>query len=418
MKAFSLFFLIVCFSAVSSQVMWQVKSDGSSKWFIQEADEFNANELNTNIWKYGYPWGNYVYELDLLYKSENILFTNGTASLIAKKHTVTEPVVNEYIDTESLKKNNKLPNTNGQYTYDYSSGAISSIHKFKYGYFEMRFKANEEQGVWPAFWLYGGDPNDEIDFYEGKGERNNQIHIDVHCPNGCDNYKGGFLNLQKNWGAWLKTNESLGNDWNIISGEWDQEFVKFFLNGEPIGYFKGSFKTAQHLLINSAVAKNGGAFNPGPNESTQWPNAFAIDYVRVWGKEDTAGLYKDNYKVFEHSATTIDNGKLYSTSVKKKVNFVYNKTLTTEQGTITILPILYNKYSVSVAGKKLGKIQIDVTDRLNQKVAGFAIENTEYYILDLSHLPTGPYTVTVKVLNQTLTHHIPIINPAKVGIQK
>ena len=61
---------------------------------------------------------------------------------------------------------------------------------------------------------------------------------------------------------------------------------------------------------------------------------------------------------------------------------------------------------------------MDVFDRFDIKVAGFGLENTEYYIMDLSALPTGPYTVKINVLNQQLIHNVPVINPAKIGEQK
>jgi beta-glucanase (GH16 family) len=417
----NIFIIIILFFSIflHSQVMWQVKSNFSKKWFLQENDEFNEDGLNTILWKTGYPWGNYVYNLDLLYKSENVVFENGTLSLITKKTEKPEVIIGEYIDTEFLKKKNKFPNEKGEFFYNYSGGAISSIKQYKYGYFEIRFKANEEKGIWPAFWLYGGGPNEEIDFYEGKGERENQIHVDVHCPKGCEDYKGGFLNLKKNWGAWIKTKESLANDWNIISGEWQPNYVKFFLNGQPIGYFEGEFKTAQNLIINSAVAKNKEAFNPGPDEKTKFPNSFLVDYVRIWSQEDTIYDIKDKYKLFENTSKTINNNDLYNTQPKSKVNFIYDKKeLSKEEGCITLLPVFYNKYSLSIAGKNLGKIQVDVIDRFNAKAAGFSIENSEYYIMDLSALPTGPYTIKINVLNQIITHNVPVINPEKIGEQK
>lgn len=419
MKNSILIFLLLFSIHVQSQVMWQVKTDASKKWFLQECDEFNADGLNTDRWRFGYPWGNYVYNLDLLYKNENVVLENGMASLITKNTEKPEPIIGENLDAEFLKKKNRFPNEKGEFTYNYSGGAISSLKQYKYGYFEIRFKANAEKGIWPAFWLYGGSPNEEIDFYEGKGERENQIHVDVHCPKGCEDYKGGFLNLKKNWGAWLKTNESLANDWNIISGEWQPNYVKFFLNGQPIGYFEGEFKTAQNLIINSAVAKNKEAFNPGPDETTKFPNSFLVDYVRIWSQEDTIYDIKDNYKLFEATPVTINGNDLYNTQLKRKVNFVYDKKeLNQEQGFITLLPVFYNKYSLSIAGKNLGKIQVDVIDRFDTKVAGFALENTEYYIMDLSALPTGPYNVKINVLNQQLIHNVPVINPAKIGEQK
>jgi beta-glucanase (GH16 family) len=411
-------FVVSMCGDVCSQAMWQVKSTTSKKWYLQMSEEFNEDVLNMELWKSGYPWGNYVYSLDLLYKSENIEFKNGAIVLVTNNTHAPQPIVGENLDIEFLKKKNKFPNDKGEYTYNYSGGAISSKRQFKYGYFEMRFKASAEKGIWPAFWLYGGDPNNEIDFYEGKGERNDQIHVDVHCPKGCEDYRGGFLNLKKNWGAWIKATESLSDGWNIISGEWQPNYIKFFLNGQPIAYFEGEFNTSQNLIISNAVAKENEAFNPGPDETTKFPNGILVDYVRVWSQEDTIYNIKDKYKMFEYTSSTILNNDLYQTRQKKKVNFVYDKVLKEEEGYITLLPVFYNKYSLSIAGKKLGKIQVDVMDRFGKKVVEFPLENTEYFVMDLSALPTGPYDVKITVLNQTLTHNVPVLNPAKMGEQK
>lgn len=419
MKNIAFIFILFYSIVIQSQVMWQVKTTTSKKWYLQTSDEFSEDGLNTEKWKSGLPWGNYFYVYDLLFKSDNLEFHDGIASFLANKPTNPEPIVGENLDVEFLKKKNRFPNEKGEYFYNYSAGCITSLKKFKYGYFEMRFKANAEKGTWPAFWLYGGNPNEEIDFYEGKGERDNQVHIDVHCPKGCEDYKGGFLNLKKNWGAWIKLNESLADGWNIISGEWQPNYVKFFINGQPIGYLEVDLKTAQNLIINNGVSKDHEPFNPGPDEKTKFPNSLLVDYVRVWSQEDTIYNLKDNYKLFQYTPNTIVNNDLYQTNSKKNVGFVYNKKeLKDEQGCITLLPVFYNKYSLSMAGKKLGKIQVDVIDRFNAKVAGFSIENTEYYIMDLSALPTGPYDVKITVLNQILTHNVPIINPEKIGEQK
>jgi hypothetical protein len=340
---------------------------------------------------------------------------NGIASFIAKKENISAHVNEWEIKPKYLEKSGKKV-VDGMYDVNYTAGMLSSKRKFKYGYFELRFKANEEKGIWPAFWLFGGEPNEEIDFFELKGERENQIHLDVHCPKGCEDFRGGFLNLKKNWGAWLKTNESLASGWNVISGEWQPNYVKFYLNGQPIGYFEGDFKTYQYLFINTSVAKDNEAFNPGPDEKTKWPNSFDVDYVRVWSKEDTLYNMKDKYQMFEATPQTVSNNDLFSTELKRKVNYVYNKSqLNSEVGTITLLPVFYNKYSLSLLGKNFGKIQVEVFDRFDKKVAGTEIENLEYYLLDLSALETGPYIIKIMVLGQILTHNIPVLNAEKFG---
>lgn len=401
----------------NAQVMWQVKSDTAQKWFYQDGDEFNGYYIDEEKWRFGFPWGNVVMNQDLYYSRENVTVKDGVASFVAKKEKGTYPVYEWEIKPAYLKKTGKKV-VDGKYEVDYTAGLISSRKKYKHGYFELRFKANEEKGIWPAFWLFGGEPNEEIDFFELKGERENQIHLDVHCPNGCENYRGGFLNLKKNWGAWLKTKESLNDGWNIVSGEWDSKGVKFFLNSQPIGYFEGNFKIAQTLIINTSVARDGEPFNPGPDEKTKWPNTFDVDYVRIWSKEDTIYDLKDKYKMFEYSPYTTDSISLYQTQLKRKVNYVYDKKeLSNELGTITLLPVFYNKYSLSIAGKDLGKIKVDIIDRFDTKVAGFSFENIEHYVMDLSALPTGPYKVKIYASNKILTHDIPVLNPAQIGIE-
>ena len=401
---------IICQDNFKAQIMWQLAPDTYTKWFLQMSDEFDGSRFDSTKWRSGYPWGRNVMNLDLLYLPQNILVDNGALSLITKKEKVSSSVNVWDIDEAYLTKYNKKLKSNNEYDFEYTGGALSSINKFKYGYFEIRFKANKERGIWPAFWLFGGEPNEEIDFYEGKGERGNQVHIDMHCPEGCDNYRGGFLNLKKNWGAWIKLNDELSEGWNIISGEWQPGYVKFFLNGTPIGYFSGNLKTSQYLIINSAVAKNGEAFKPGPDDKTVFPNAFMLDYVRVWNNIDSSILVNNTMFNFDLTANTIANNQLYSTQPKSKANFIYNKkVLDTELGFITLLPVGLNKYSLSIVGKKIGNVKIEITDLLNNNIISkFSLDDVTYYTMDLNHLPKSKYTVVIKVLGQILTCPISI----------
>lgn len=406
--------LFVCKNDVA-QVMWQIKDSDSKKWYLQFTDEFEAEDLDESKWRNGLPWGNAKLQDDKYFIKENIEIGNHVLKLHSKKEKYIGYLNPWEIDTAYFKKVGKIPSS--QYEFNYTGGQISTLKKFKHGYFEIRFKTQKAYGMWPSFWLFGGEPNEEIDFFELKGERDNQIHVDMHCPSGCDNFRGGFLNLKKNWGGWITAEGNLSDGWNIVSGEWQKDYVKIFLNGTPIAYFKHEFKTSQYLILGNAPAKvRGGAFSPGPNSTTPWPNHLEIDYARVWSAEDTINGLSDNYKLFQHSPKTIADADLYNTELKKKLNLVYNKKeLSSERGTITLLPVFYNKYSLSIAGKNLGKIQVDVIDLKDQKVAGFGMENAEYYIMDLSALPTGPYKIKINVLNQILVHEVPIMNPAKIG---
>lgn len=399
--------------------MWQVKSTTSNKWFLQFSDEFDGANLDEGKWRSGLPWGSSQITTDNYFAKENIEVADHTLKLSSKKGKYIGRLNPWEVDSAFFKKTNRPVCTECE--FDYSSAAISTLQKFKNGYFEIRFKTQANQdGICSSFWLYGGKPNEEIDFFELKGERDNQLHIDMHCPKGCDDFKGGFLNLKKNWGGWVTADKNLSEGWNIVSGEWQQDFVKLFLNGEPIAFFKGEFKTAQNIIIGTGPSKTGGPFSPGPTEQTRWPNYYEIDYVRVWSQKDTIYNLQNNYKVFEHTPASINNSDLHTSKLKKKLNFVYDKkALMEEEGTITLLPISYNKYSLSIAGNKhLSDMTVDVYDTHNNKVADYKLTNAEYYILDLSHLPAGLYTINITVARQTLSHKVPVMDLKNTEIQR
>lgn len=413
MKAIVLSFLMILFLNSQAQVMWQIKTDTVVKWYYQDGDEFNSDQLDENKWIYGMPWGKFVMTQDLYFADENVKLKDGVISFVANKEKKKFPIRAEEIDKNYLNKNHKTVE-NGEYEVDYTCGMITSKRKYKYGYFEIRFKSTDSKGIWPAFWLYGGEPNEEIDFFELKGERENQIHVDVHCPDGCENYRGGFLNLKKNWGGWIDAKQNLSTDWNIFSGEWQEHEVKWFLNGTPVAYFKGDFKTSQNLFLNTSVAKTGGGFSPGPDQTTPWPNAFIVDYFRVWSSQDTVHQNINPYREFSESSLTIQNNNLYDTELKKKYKYVYNnKKLSGEFGTVTLLPAGYLKYNLSFVGKEFDHVSVKVIDSQNNIRLDKVLENPEFYHLDLSELDKGAYTLEINIKGKILKQELQLFIPTR-----
>jgi len=155
--------LILAFN-LNAQVMWQVRTNSSQKWYYQDGDEFNNPIIDENKWVFGMPWGNIAMSQDLAFSRNNVIVENGKASFIAKKENVTAHINEWEIKPKYLEKSGKKV-VDGMYDVNYTAGMLSSKRKYKYGYFELRFKANEEKGIWPAFWLFGGEPNEEIDFF-------------------------------------------------------------------------------------------------------------------------------------------------------------------------------------------------------------------------------------------------------------
>lgn len=395
-----------------AQVMWQVKNGNSQVWYLAQTDEFNDHKVNPDIWKSMSSPRPYRIDLGLYYKADNIQYNKGFISLLSRKENTTAKVEPNLEEKAHLEKNKKALTTTGEYQFDYSGALLTSQVLYQPGYFEMRFKATDQKGVWPSLTLTGG--NESIALFSANGEAPDEAYMGVPCTNGCT--PASAMYSKKSFGGLTKLNESFSKDWNIISAEWGTDYIRYFINGTPVGYYKGIVTAGKELVLSNGVSKKGCGLKNGPTEKTQFPASFDVDYVRIWSKADTSGKYKDNYQLFENSSLTIDNRLLYSGEVKKKDKAISKaKELSNELGTITLLPVLYNKYSLSIQGNALSVMQVDVYDRFQEKVAGFALSNVQYYVMDLSALPTGPYNVKISVLGQVLEQDIPIINPEKNG---
>lgn len=402
-------------TALSSQVMWQVKNGRSQAWYLAQTDEFNDIKVNPDIWKSISSPRPYHIDLDLFYKADNIRYNTGFISMLSRKEAITAKVEPDAEEKAYLEKHKKALNANGEYQFAYSGALLSSHVLYQPGYFEMRFRVSDQKGVWPSLTLTGG--NESIVLFSANGEAPDQAYTGVPCTNGCTPTSAMYS--KKGFGGFTRLNEPFSKDWNIISVEWGADDITWFVNGAPVGYYKGVVKAGKELVLSNGVSKKAYGLKNGPTEKTQFPAGFDVDYVRIWSKADTSGKYKDNYALFENSGLTIDNRLLYSGEVKKKDKAISKaKELSEGLGTITMLPVLYNKYSLSIQGNALSSMQVDVYDRFQEKVAGFALSNVQYYVMDLSALPTGPYRVKISVAGQVLEQDIPIINPEKVGEQR
>lgn len=297
--------------------MWQINKDTVVTWYYSDGDEFKTNKLNIDKWSYSYGWARTIYankEQQYYTEGRNHILNGNTLSLTAKKENIVARTIDQYSDSDTIKNNGKFYSLN-KTSFDYSAGMIQSKTKYNKGYFECRVKLPKQEGYWPAFWLYGGSPNEEIDMLEGKTERKNQIHIDTHCPNKCD-----LVNLflqKKSYGGWVKTEYKFTEEFNIIACDWDDEKIKFYLNGECIGIVKVKFDAEKHIVFNIAVPSDNGPFHPGPDIKDTTTAFFEIDYVRVWnnGITENQNGKKTNNLIIE---TNVENSKPILTERKSK----------------------------------------------------------------------------------------------------
>lgn len=343
--------LFILYSSSSySQIMFRVNQDTINVFEYSDGDEFNSQKLNTDRWTVGLGWTRVIMSQDLAFVPENVIQKDGVVKLIAsKKDSVYSLSINE-IDSSYLKRKKVSLNKNNEFLTKYSVGCIISKIKYSYGIHEIRFKLEEGQGIWPAFWFYGGVKNDEIDIFEIKCEHNNEIHVDTHCPYGCDRGYKNKIGINSNWGGWMPVNNYLHKGYNIMALEWKENELFWYINGHPLAYFKGKFETPMNLYINTSVAKDGEAFKPGPNEKTKWPNTYTVDYYRYWKPSsniNTLALKKDN-----NYYISSEYGNTYTIKPTKKRGLNFNKKkLSNIDGNITFIYSGNNLLNILALGK-------------------------------------------------------------------
>jgi beta-glucanase (GH16 family) len=162
----SFFFYSYCQDAVYFQGGDICRQSG---WELVFSDEFDGAELDHSKWSTYFPYTSdgrdqceYCRVSDdrsnQIYLDSNVVVSNGTCKLIAKRQTAT---------------------WFGK-TRDYTSGMIYSTndHRYMYGKFESRCKIPYGMGFWPAFWMFGGTGT-EIDVLEFGGQRPYHHHMAI-----------------------------------------------------------------------------------------------------------------------------------------------------------------------------------------------------------------------------------------------
>jgi beta-glucanase (GH16 family) len=176
-------------------------------------------------------------------------------------------------------------------TYTSARLQTGALFQTSYGHIEARIKTTSTQGLWPAFWMLGGDfltgtnwPDcGEIDILETI-DSSEVLFGTVHGPGyGI----GGQVDLPEG--------QNFSQAYHVVALDWEPNQLQWSLDGAvywtvtpadlPAGAPWEFNNSPFFILINLAV---GGDWPGNPDSTSVFPALYTIDYVRVYGLPPTA----------------------------------------------------------------------------------------------------------------------------------
>ncbi|HMB71835.1 MAG TPA: glycoside hydrolase family 16 protein [bacterium] len=172
---------------------------------------------------------------------------------------------------------------------EYTSGRIHTRQGFQRegGRFAARIRLPRGAGIWPAFWLLGGNFGEvgwpdcgEIDVMEYRGQEPTVVHGSLHGP--------GYSAAECVTASYRLPAGDLSADFHVFAIEWEERSISWWLDDTcyrtvsvedlPPGR-DWVFDHPFFLILNVAV---GGHFVGPVGESTTFPQTMLVDWVRVY----------------------------------------------------------------------------------------------------------------------------------------
>jgi beta-glucanase (GH16 family) len=163
--------------------------------------------------------------------------------------------------------------------------------EFRYGRFAARIRQPGEVGLWPAFWLLGGNIDEvgwprcgEIDVMEGKGRLPDWTSGALHRGPDPSRNRITAAEYRLPFG-------SFQDAWHEFAVEWEPERIRWFVDGVPFqtvektpgddaAYWPFDEGHSFFLILNLAVGGWFDAPHLPPDDIT--PQRLSVDYVRVY----------------------------------------------------------------------------------------------------------------------------------------
>lgn len=189
---------------------------------------------------------------------------------------------------------------------------------FKYGYLEIRAKVPFKEGCWPSIWLRSHHATDkrenpnfevELDVFEVFGSKTS-LASNLHQQK----FNGDLGNSYMTTGSAIndeerhtfKNSSNLNNEYHIYGLEWEPDRIAIYIDGVKQCEWQinkyallsyglkpdvSGFDTTMNILFNNHLFTKSSEYLPSKdniieNYESNLPSEFAIDYVRLYQKDD------------------------------------------------------------------------------------------------------------------------------------
>jgi beta-glucanase (GH16 family) len=242
------------------------------QWTLLWHDEFTGDRLNLARWTNGLSWrgddGSNRHH-NKLYASyitdDDVVLRDGMLNLLTRRTDVEDPRGRVFHYTQAFIQ------TSGKFSYTY-------------GYCEIRAKVPIDAGkaLWPAFWMLsrGWPPEDDVaEFWTGRPEPHFHQGFAYRKPNGRV--------------AWISRHvDAAPSGFHTYGMEWGPGYQLMNFDGRITvrAYGPEVPSVPMYLILNSGVTTR-----PSPAD-TVFPNAFVVDYIRVYKRPDVPALLNRGFE--------------------------------------------------------------------------------------------------------------------------
>ena len=233
---------------------------GNWKFIPELSDEFNGRALDSAKW---YPFNpGWKGRAPGYFSPANVGVSHGNLVLTSKTET--------------------LPGLPAEYN-TFTTAAVKSKLRMLYGYYELRFKPMDSRAS-TAFLFYSIDPDTwtEIDVFEICGKHPDKSREKKYFATTHVMKIPGLNGEVHDHVEWI-TSERLAAGFITCALEWNENELKWYLNGEVIRTRKNDY-WHQPLEMNFDSETMPEWFGlPDPADKA---GQFKIDYIRVWKEND------------------------------------------------------------------------------------------------------------------------------------